>query len=150
MFGGVLFQLEDLVTDWKTRAAPYATEIRAAAARHGVPGDLLLRLGYQESRYRADVINGTTRSKVGALGMFQFMPATARDLRIDPLDWQQAADGAARYLAQLYRRYDAWTPALMAYNWGMGNVDKYLKGQKSPPKETRDYVAQIGADVSLA
>jgi len=150
VFGGWLFELEDLVTDWEKRGEPYAAEVFAAAARHGVPGKLLLRVAYQECRFRTDIINGTTSSPVGAKGMFQFMPATAREMGIDPLNWRQAADGAARYLAQLRRQFGTWTLALRAYNWGPGNVGKYLKGQKSPPKETRDYAAQIGADVSLA
>lgn len=150
VFGGVLFQIEDAMSSWRTRAAPYESEIRAAAVRHGMPGDILLRQGYQESRYRPDVINGSTRSSAGAIGMFQFMPATAKDMGINPLDWRQSADGAARYMRQLYNRFGTWELALMAYNWGMGNVQKYLAGTKAPPKETRDYVAQIGADVSLS
>lgn len=159
-----LFSVEDLVTDWKQRAAPYAPEIKAAAARHGVPGDILLRLGYQESRYREDVISGRTRSSAGALGMFQFMPATAKDLGIDPLNWRQAADGAARYLKQLFNQFGSWTWAVAAYNGGPGNISYFLKNGKWPkrnkagtvigtkprPTENVNYVAQIGADVSLA
>ena len=150
VFGGVLFELEDLMTDWKKRAAPYAPEILAAAQRNGIPGDLLLRVGYQECRYRTDIITGVVKSGAGAVGMFQFMPATARELGIDPLNWRQAADGAARYLKSLRGQFGSWELALMAYNWGQGNVRKYLDGAKTPPKETRNYVAQIGADVSLA
>lgn len=141
---------EEAVMPWKLKAEPYAGVIEAAAERYGVPGDILLRVAYQESRFRDDIISGATKSAAGALGMFQFMPATARDFGIDPLDWQQAADGAARYLRQLKNKFGTWELALAAYNWGQGNVTKYLAGTKTMPTETRNYIAQIGADVSLA
>ncbi len=150
VFGSLYFAVEDLVTDWQRRGEPYRVMIEAAAARHGVPGDLLMRVAYQESRFRDDIITGRTKSGAGAAGMFQFMPATARELGIDPLVPAQAADGAARYLASLRKMFGTWELALMAYNWGLGNVRKYLAGEKSPPTETRNYVAQIGADVALA
>ena len=145
-----LFALEDFVTDWQKRGAPYRSVIEAAAVRRGVPPDLLMRVAYQESRFREDIITGKVKSRVGAAGMFQFMPATAAELGVDPLNVASAADGAARYLAQLRKRFGSWELALMAYNWGQGNVQKYLAGTKTPPTETRNYVAQIGADVSLA
>lgn len=150
LFGSLLFAVEDALSDWKARGEKYRPTIEAAARRHGVPPDLLMRVAYQESRFRDDVISGCTKSPVGAAGMFQFMPGTAADLGVNPLDVASAADGAARYLASNKRKFGSWELALMAYNWGPGNVQKYVAGSKSPPAETRNYVAQIGADVSLA
>ncbi|WP_165797499.1 transglycosylase SLT domain-containing protein [Solimonas fluminis] len=159
-----LYAVEDLVTDWKAKGAKYASIIAAAATRHGVPPDLLMRVAYQESRFREDIITGKTRSSAGAVGMFQFMPATARDLGVDPLNVTSAADGAARYLRQLYRQFGSWSWAVAAYNGGPGNISYFLKngawpkrngsgqiiGTKARPAENVNYVAQIGADVSLA
>jgi soluble lytic murein transglycosylase-like protein len=116
-----------------------------AAADRGVPADLLARVLWQESRFRPDIINGTTRSSAGAVGIAQFMPATADDLGIDPLDPAQAIDGAARYLAQLHRMFGNWREALAAYNWGMGNVSR--RGIANAPAETREYVASIMGDI---
>jgi len=85
---------------------------------------------------------------VGALGIAQFMPATAADLGIDPLDPFQAIDGAGRYLASLYRMFGNWTQALAAYNWGAGNVQR--KGLTNAPAETVAYYSSILADVNAA
>lgn len=128
--------------------AQYADMIAAAEARHGIPPDMLARLLYQESRYRADIISGKTRSPVGALGIAQFMPATASEMGIDPLDPAQAIDGAARYLARLYGTFGNWSEALAAYNWGQGNVKR--KGLAAAPAETRTYYTSILSDVNAA
>ena len=96
----------------------------------------------------ADIIDGHTKSPVGALGIAQFMPATAQQLGINPLDPFQAIDGAGRYLASLYRQTSSWSQALAAYNWGIGNVTR--RGLDSAPTETRNYFTQILADVNNA
>ncbi|MFX7816610.1 transglycosylase SLT domain-containing protein, partial [Acinetobacter baumannii] len=70
----------------------------------GVPVSVLAWLLWKESRYRQDIINGTVRSSAGALGIAQFMPATARDelgSEAAALAPAQAIPGAARYLARL-------------------------------------------------
>lgn len=126
----------------------YAGQIAEAEQRYGLPTDMLARLLWQECRYREEIITGRVRSPAGALGIAQFMPATARDLGIDPLDPAQAIDAAARYLAGLYRQFGNWTEALAAYNWGQGNVQR--KGLDAAPAETTDYFTQILADVNSA
>ncbi|MGA8787260.1 MAG: lytic transglycosylase domain-containing protein [Polaromonas sp.] len=126
--------------------AQYAGTIAATEDRYGIPRDILARLLYQESRYRADIISGATSSPVGALGIAQFMPATAAEMGIDPLNPTQAIDGAGRYLSQLYQRLGGWSEALAAYNWGIGNVQR--KGIAAAPRETRLYYSQILADVN--
>lgn len=129
-------------------AAPYLSAIAAAEARYGLPDNLLARLLYQESRYRPDIITGKTKSPAGALGIAQFMPATAREFGINPLDPFQSIDAAGRYLAQLFKRFGNWDEALAAYNWGQGNVAR--KGLDSAPAETRNYFSQILTDIGLA
>jgi soluble lytic murein transglycosylase-like protein len=130
---------------WKP-PAKYAQAIAAAEARHGIPADMLARLLYQESRYREDIITGKTRSSVGAIGIAQFMPATAAEMGIDPLDPFQSIDGAGRYLRRLYTSLGSWTRALAAYNWGIGNVQR--KGLAVAPTETVNYYSQILGDVN--
>lgn len=132
---------------WRPPAA-YADAITAAEQRYSIPRDLLARLLYQECHWRDDIISGATTSPVGALGIAQFMPNTANDLGIDPLDPAQAIDAAGRYLASLYRTLGSWTQALAAYNWGIGNVQR--RGLGAAPKETTDYYTQILADVNAA
>lgn len=127
---------------------PYREAIEAAEDAHGIPRNLLARLLWQESRFRPDIIDGSTRSPVGAVGIAQFMPATALDEGVDPLDPFASIDAAGRYLAKLQRQTGDWKLALAAYNWGVGNVKR--RGIEAAPKETRDYVAGIAGDVGLA
>jgi soluble lytic murein transglycosylase-like protein len=130
------------------RGEPYAPMIAAAEGANGIQRNLLARLLYQESRFRPDIISGETRSSAGALGIAQFMPATAAQFGIDPLDPGQAIGAAGKYLAQLYAKFGDWSLALAAYNWGPGNVSR--SGLDGAPAETRDYVAQITGDVPVA
>lgn len=146
----------------------YASAIATAESRYGIPTDLIARVLYQESRYRPDIIAGEKRSPVGALGIGQFMPLTGEeyglvdydlppktpgrkiiaDRRTDPY---ASIDATGRYLRNLYRMFNDWRSALMAYNWGPGNVAKYNRGEAiTVPMETSQYVAQITADVNVA
>lgn len=127
-------------------AAPYADAIRAAEVKYQLPDSLLARVLYQESRFRPDVISGRTSSSAGAQGIAQFMPGTAADLGIDPLDPFQAIPAAGKYLRQLFNQLGSWDRALAAYNWGIGNVQR--RGLDAAPLETRNYVNQVLADVA--
>ena len=142
---GIVNTTKNALGLWKP-PAKYAGMIASAEAQYGLPADLLARLLYQESRYRDDIIIGATRSPVGALGIAQFMPATAAEFGIDPLKPEQAIPAAARYLAKLYARFGNWSEALASYNWGQGNVSK--KGLQAAPRETRLYYSQILSDVN--
>ena len=126
-----------------TVPAKYAPLIAAAEAEYKLPSGILARLLWTESRFRDDIITGKVKSSAGALGIAQFMPATAMQLGVDPLDPASAIPGAARYLAQLQRTTGSWREAVAAYNWGIGNVQR--KGLAKAPKETLDYLASIFA-----
>jgi soluble lytic murein transglycosylase-like protein len=136
----------------------WAQLIASTEAAQGIPQDVLARLLWKESRYRADIINGTTQSPVGAAGIAQFMPDTATqyglmtggiDGRLDP---KRAIPAAGRYVKALYGMFKpSWVNAIAAYNWGPGNMRHYLAGDIDHrtgrpyvmPGETQDYIAYI-------
>lgn len=124
----------------------YRSAIVQAEQENGIPSGLLERLLYQESRYRNDIISGKVKSRVGAMGIAQFMPVTASELGVDPLDAYQSIFGAARYLSRLFKSTGSWNKALAAYNWGIGNVAR--KGIDNLPAETAHYVSSITNDVA--
>ena len=113
-------------------------------------------------------LSTTTTSPMGAVGLWQFMPATGKsygleinsfvDERRDPV---QATRAACRYLKDLYSIYHDWTLAIAAYNCGPGNVNKALARAGGGttfwdiyeylPRETRGYVpAFVGASYAYA
>lgn len=109
---------------------------RAAAARHGVPEDLFLRLVQQESGFNTAAV-----SPKGATGLAQLMPDTARLLGVDINDPHQNLDGGARYLKRMHARFGDWRLALAAYNAGPEAVEKH--GGIPPFAETQGYVKAI-------
>lgn len=102
-------------------------------------------------------------SASGATGAYQFMPDTAREmgLRVDSrvderLDPGKSRAAASSYMRKLLKRYNGnIDDSLMAYNWGMGNVDQWIsqgRGEgftdgngrwRAVPKETRDYPGKV-------
>lgn len=147
--GQVMDETRVIVSGWSLDVVPerYRAAIAAAEDRNGIPEGMLARLLWQESRFRDDVIDGRLASPAGALGIAQFMPATAADMGIDPLDALASIDAAARYLGQLWRRFGNWPDTLAAYNWGQGNVAR--RGRNAAPVETRSYVASILGDLGI-
>jgi soluble lytic murein transglycosylase-like protein len=115
---------------------PYVTMARSAARKHGVPEDLFLRLVNQESRF-----NPNAKSHKGAIGLAQLMPATARELGVNPNDPKQNLEGGAKYLKQQFLAFKSWRLALAAYNAGPGAVKKH--GGVPPYRETKNYVKKI-------
>ncbi|MDX6402807.1 MAG: hypothetical protein QOH70_262 [Blastocatellia bacterium] len=112
-----------------------------AGEREGVDPRFIHAVIQQESRYDADA-----KSPVGARGLMQLMPATAK--RFDCTDLKDQAcnvEAGTKYLAWLLKRFNGDVKlALAGYNAGEGSVDKY---QGVPPyAETQKYVSKIVAN----
>lgn len=125
-------------------------------AKHEMPDDIKFLVIIESG------LDPKIRSRMGAMGLWQFMPATGRmygmqvtpdiDDRMDP---EQSTEAAAKYLKALYRMFDDWELALAAYNCGPGNVRKAIRrsGGKTKfweiydylPRETRGYIPQFQA-----
>lgn len=115
----------------------YQSVIAMASKRFGIPEGLLERQIMAESGG-----NPHARSPVGALGLMQLMPATARGLGVgNPLNPVENIMGGARYLAEQYQKFGSWDKALAAYNAGPAAVAKY--GGVPPYAETQAYVKGI-------
>lgn len=116
---------------------PFGQAIAEAAARHGLDPKLLHALVVVESAYR-----NTACSPVGACGLTQLMPATARELgvrdRFEPL---QNLQGGADYLARQLLRFGDVRLALAAYNAGPDRVARL--GRIPDIAETRAYVTSV-------
>lgn len=97
-------------------------------------------------------------SSKGAQGLMQLMPATAKELGIDPTDPAQNIEGGTRYFNQMKEQFGDTKLALAAYNWGPGNLSKAkakveAKGKNptwenilkytSVPNETEEYVKRV-------
>jgi hypothetical protein len=115
----------------------YDKLIKAAAQRYQVPEGLIKAVIKVESNF-----NPRATSHVGAMGLMQLMPGTARDLGVRcAYNPEENIEGGTRFLRDLLDRYDGSVPmALAAYNWGPGNLDK----GHSLPRETRNYLESVG------
>ncbi|PPK94516.1 cell wall-associated NlpC family hydrolase [Kineococcus xinjiangensis] len=119
-----------------SKSAPYDAAFTAAEQKYGLPAGLLSAVAKQESGY-----NPHAKSPVGALGLMQFMPGTAREMGVDPLNPASAIDGAGRLLSKHLKSFGSLELALAAYNAGPGNVKKH--GGIPPFDETQNYVKKI-------
>lgn len=116
----------------------YDDLISNAASNYGVDQRLIKAIMHTESGF-----NPMARSPVGAEGLMQLMPPTARRFLVsDSYDPAQNISGGVKYLSFLLKRFkNNQEFAIAAYNAGEGNVDKY--GGIPPFRETQDYVKRV-------
>jgi membrane-bound lytic murein transglycosylase D len=140
------------------QAAQLVRQLRPVFASVGIPGDLVW-LAEVESSF-----NPVAKSPVGARGLFQLMPATAKELglsttlpdeRIDPA---KSAKASATYLRKLHARFGDWPLAIAAYNAGGGRISRALTKQKAKTfaeiaptlsVETQMYVPKVLATLQV-
>jgi len=139
---------------WPPGAKEYVPELKPVFAAQDIPSDLVW-LAEVESSFDRRAL-----SPVGAAGLFQLMPDTAkrfglslwpRDQRYQP---KPSAAASAQYLKYLYGRFHDWRLVLAAYNAGEGTVQKLLDRYKTHsydviaehlPAETQMYVPRVEA-----
>jgi membrane-bound lytic murein transglycosylase D len=147
---------KQILAIWTRRSGRYRDQVRRVLRKKGLPEDLLW-LAMIESSF-----DPTARSVTGAMGLWQFMPETARAYGLPVDRWadqrlnaEAATEAASDFLADLHRRFGSWELAIAAYNmgyWGVaGSIRKYntndfwvlsrLEG--AVPWETTLYVPKI-------
>jgi membrane-bound lytic murein transglycosylase D len=150
----------DEMAKYLKQSGRYEGMIRAKLRARGMPEDLVY-LTLIESGF-----NPTARSRVNAVGLWQFMAGTARGygLRVDEYvderrDPEKSTDAALRYLRDLHRQFGSWYLAAAAYNGGDGRVSRTMKSvlgrekgrgeadfwriRHRLPRETREYVPRM-------
>ncbi len=119
------------------RMSKYESRILDLGLRYNVSVSLIKAVITKESCF-----NPRARSHVGAIGLMQLMPETAKWLKVsDPTDSDQNLKAGIRYLSQLRQRFGSDELALAAYNAGPGNVSRY--GGIPPFAETQNYVIDV-------
>jgi hypothetical protein len=121
-------------------------EIAAAAAATGLDAGLIRAVLAQESGGHQGA-----KSTAGARGVMQLMNPSSLAAQNTAAGRRANLMEGAKFLAEMLTKYGNVELALIAYNWGPGNLDAYLKrhsgilslGDKAIPKETRDYVRSI-------
>lgn len=127
------------LTQINASAGPAQWQLRVAelAAKYDISPTLLEAVVWQESRWNTGAV-----SPVGARGLAQLMPGTARQMGIDPHDPSANLEGGARYLRLQLDAFEGdIEKALAAYNAGPARVQR--AGGIPAIRETQLYVSSI-------
>ncbi len=116
----------------------FAETVKQAAHKNKVDPALVRALIHAESAFKPKI-----KSRKGAMGLMQLMPATAKELGVrDALNPEQNINGGVKYLAQLLHEFNGnISLATAAYNAGPNAVKKY--NGIPPYKETQVYVERV-------
>lgn len=151
LFGDLMLQgIERLIypKDYYDVVLKYSEE-------YAVPAELILAVIKVESDF-----DSSAKSSKGAIGLMQIMPSTYEwlagklgDSKISAMLYDPSINikYGTYYLKYLYSRFNSWEKAIIAYNWGEGNLSSFLEdtdyeeGDYSsiPVKETRNYVKKV-------
>jgi membrane-bound lytic murein transglycosylase D len=141
---------------WPEAATNYIPTLKPIFASEGVP-EPLVWIAEVESRFDEEA-----ESPAGALGMFQLMPATAKQYGLStwPFDERKEAEpsahAAAKFLKNLHSEFGDWRLAVAAYNCGPGRVQRTLDRYHAKtysaiatnlPAETQMYVPRVEATI---
>jgi membrane-bound lytic murein transglycosylase D len=151
-----------LLAIFHKRSGRHRDVVRAALRKRGLPEDLEW-LAMVESSF-----DETARSPAGALGLWQFMPDTAKQYGLlanslvdQRMNVRASTEAALDMFADLHRRFGSWELAMAAYNMGPGALSQTIKRFNSNdywvlsdlegaiPWETTQYVPKIAA-IALA
>lgn len=144
---------EARLTNMKVWGQPYFIMIESVLNRYHLPPSL---------KYLAVIesdLKSTALSSAGAVGPWQFMPGTAKDLglmvtatRDDRMDLYKSTHAAAKFLSRLYEQLGDWLLVVAAYNGGPARVEKIIATKKSRdfwmiqqhlPAESRNHVKKF-------
>lgn len=120
---------------------PYKEMVAKDAVKYGIDPNISTRLLQNETGGLKNP--ETAKSKAGAVGIAQFMPATAKQYGIDPTDPKQSSDAMNKHVHHLMKQYGDPQLVAIAYNWGEGNTNKWLAAGAKPdklPRETQEYL----------
>ena len=150
---GFIKKEDEFLQKMKLRSENYFTNIETVLCKYDLPMQLKY-LAIVESELRPNAV-----SRVGAKGMWQFMPVTARELGLkvsskydERLQPHKSTVAAAKYLRSLYAEFGDWLLVLAAYNGGPGTVYKAIKKsgsrnfwalQQYLPMESRGHVKRF-------
>lgn len=127
-----------------SRGLEYKPFFDAAESKYNIPDNLVAKVGWRESRFIPDVINGKVTGASGEQGIMQITPRWHPG--VDYLNPAAAIDYGAKYLRQNFDRFGDWKLAVMAYNWGPTSVANWIKNGKpasTVPNVTRSYIQEV-------
>ena len=121
-------------------------KLKETEKKYGLPEGLLYAQMMQESGGKTyDKYGNILRSKAGAQGIMQFMPDTAKQYGVDVANPMSSIEGAGKMMRDMLKQTGGnVSMAIGAYNWGIGNIKKFMEGHKSVmPLETQHYIKNI-------
>ncbi len=129
--------------DWPSRQLD--SLVAFYAARYNVSAALVRAMIATESGFEMHA-----QSRKGAIGLMQLMPATARELGVNPWVAHENIEGGVRYFAEMLQTFGSTELALIAYNGGPGYAHRYARREVALYGETRNYVRNVLARVNTA
>ena len=134
----------------------YSEYVMKYSDKYAVPSELVFAVIKAESKFDSDAV-----SHVGAVGLMQILPSTCKSIAqyhfgedsslVNLYDPETNIRYGVYYLQYLFSMFGSWEKAIIAYNWGPGNLSNFLNSndytegnyKSIPVKETRNYVNKV-------